>query len=610
MRTTFAERLEASATPGGALVVVEGGRTVLTLAGGVEELSSGTPVDVQKTRFYVASVTKTFTAAAVLQLVEKGKLDLHADVNAYLDNFQVPPFEDGTGISPPITLHHLLTHTAGFDEKVMGYVARTAREAVPTGLYLAQELPPRVRPAGRISSYSNHGFGLAGYLVEKASGIPFRDYLQSRILEPLQMSCSTAFYPPPAGVAGRQAAGYAWDPRQGALVAQPYDYRNIPGAGTVSASAGDMSHFLIALLNEGRFRDVRLLSPAGLERMHVPQFRHHPRLPGLAYGLYERRLRGLRLMQHAGGYLGSSALLVIIPELNLGYFSASNSASLDPHYRTLERLIEALTPSYETSSERSGAHGAPLGGAGRSTRPLTLSEAALQAEGGYSYTRYSHTTMEKIAVLDQQVRVSLDLQEQRLILQPRHGSPSRWTEIEPLLFRNDEDGQLLALSSDEDGRPDYLFTGLSGLPAAFQRNHWSLEAGLQIKFFAVLSLLFLVIAASSAVLVASARGRRWKTLLKWTPAALLGLLAVIYFVLLDAGFGNSFYRRSLLYGLTPEMQAFVLMGWVITALAVYNLLRMAQVWVGKAPRRERVLQTLAGLSGAAFVVFLLHWNLL
>jgi CubicO group peptidase (beta-lactamase class C family) len=196
--------------PGAVVLVVKDGRVVFQRGYGFADLKTRRPVDPERTLFYLASLTKTFMATAAMQMVEQGKLELHADVNRTLKTFQVDH-----AYSEPVTLAHLLTHTAGFDDRNIGYVAHTAAEAEPLAIYLSHALPPRVRPPGIVTSYSNHGYGLAGDLVEIVSGRHYADYLEENIFHPLGMRRTTARIPLPAELAADLATGYEYDFRTG-----------------------------------------------------------------------------------------------------------------------------------------------------------------------------------------------------------------------------------------------------------------------------------------------------------------------------------------------------------------------------------------------------------
>jgi CubicO group peptidase (beta-lactamase class C family) len=143
--------------PGVVFVAVKDGE-VLTMRGlGYSDIESGKEVDPLTTVFRAGSVSKVFTGMAVMQLVEGGILDLDEDVNTYIEGFKIPDT-----YPQPITLRHLLTHTAGFDERNLG-TSEFGQDVYPElGQYLADELPPRVRPPGQLLQYSNHGMALAG----------------------------------------------------------------------------------------------------------------------------------------------------------------------------------------------------------------------------------------------------------------------------------------------------------------------------------------------------------------------------------------------------------------------------------------------------------------
>ena len=177
--------------PGAAVAVVRDGRVDHLAGYGCANIERGVRVDPRTTVFHIASVSKPFVALAALQLAERGVVDLHADVNRYLRGMQVP-----AGWGKPVTLHDLLTHTAGFEESVVGYAARTPADVRPLGEFLAAKLPRRGWPPGDVTAYSNYGYALAGYVVESAAHVPFADYVNNEILQPLGMTRSTFAQPP------------------------------------------------------------------------------------------------------------------------------------------------------------------------------------------------------------------------------------------------------------------------------------------------------------------------------------------------------------------------------------------------------------------------------
>jgi CubicO group peptidase (beta-lactamase class C family) len=160
--------MESYHVPGAIFVMVKEGEIFFARGYGYADLETRRPVDPETTIFRVASVSKLFTATAAMQLVEQGKLDLHADVNRYLTKLQIE-----SAYGEPVTLHHLLTHTAGFDDRFLRTGLTIGSPLPPLGQYLAERMPPRVMPPGKLISYSNHGLALVGHLVEVASGESF-----------------------------------------------------------------------------------------------------------------------------------------------------------------------------------------------------------------------------------------------------------------------------------------------------------------------------------------------------------------------------------------------------------------------------------------------------
>ena len=170
---------------GAVVSVVKDGQVLLQKGYGYADFEAKKPVIPDQTLFRPGSISKLFTATAVMQLVEQGKLDLDRDVNDYLD-FAIPKT-----YPEPITLRRLLTHTAGFEETLKNLFVARESDMKPLGTYLVNQMPARIFPPGKIPSYSNYGFTLAGYIVERVSGEKFERYIDNHILKPLKMNNST-----------------------------------------------------------------------------------------------------------------------------------------------------------------------------------------------------------------------------------------------------------------------------------------------------------------------------------------------------------------------------------------------------------------------------------
>ena len=313
--TTVPKLLARQHIAGTAVAVVHNGRVVMLRGYGRAHLSPDLPVDAERTLFRVGSVTKVVTAIAALQLVDTGKADLHQDTRRYLPDL---PMRYGA------SLHQLLTHTAGFDERFAGAYTDAAH-IVPLAEHLRLKPPEQVMRPGRAYSYSNYNYALAGLVIEALSGSAFDRYLDEHVFRPLKMTATSAQQPPPPTLAASVARGYRWTGE----TQQPLDYRYTYASpsGAMAASAADMGRLMLVLLGDGALDGARLLSPASAAALSAAQFASDPHLSAVTYGFSHLLWHGHRLV-YRGGTLGDqAAMLILVPETRLGVFVASNSCT-------------------------------------------------------------------------------------------------------------------------------------------------------------------------------------------------------------------------------------------------------------------------------------------
>ncbi|MFX0065498.1 MAG: serine hydrolase domain-containing protein, partial [Candidatus Hermodarchaeota archaeon] len=261
------EHLESYKIPGATVAVVKNDTILLTKGYGLADIAQHKPVVANQTMFRIASVSKLFTWTAVMQLWEQGKVDLNEDVNSYLTAFQLP-----ATYSEPITLNHLMTHSAGFEDQFIGARAYGPDDLKNLAEYCANKIPARVRPPGELPAYSNYGAALAGYIVELVSGMPFEEYIAEYIYKPLGMTQSTFFQPIPSEITGELTVGYSLDHEDGTYDALPFEYCNGEPAGAMCATATDMAKFMIAHLRNGTYGNSSILEEVTTQKMHTRSF--------------------------------------------------------------------------------------------------------------------------------------------------------------------------------------------------------------------------------------------------------------------------------------------------------------------------------------------------
>jgi len=229
---------------GAVICVVKDGKVLYEMGYGYADASRQVPVSPQDTLFRAGSISKLFAATAVMQLVEDGRLDLDQDIESYLD-FRIP-----ATYPQPITLRHLLTHTAGFEEVAKDLFSSSAS---PLEQYVKTHIPARIYAPGTIGAYSNYGAALAGYIVQRISREPVDQYVANHVFNPLAMSHSTFTQPLPSRLARFMSSGY----QVASGGPKPFEYISASPAGALSVSGDDIAHFVIAQLQNGRDGDPK-----------------------------------------------------------------------------------------------------------------------------------------------------------------------------------------------------------------------------------------------------------------------------------------------------------------------------------------------------------------
>ena len=325
-------RLETATGAGefsGAVLVARDGRTLFEGAYGFADRERGIPNTVL-TKFRVGSMNKMLTAAAVLQLVEAGRVRLDAPLGTYLPDY---PNAD---VASKVTPHHLLTHTGGTGNIFGPEFDARRSELRHTSDYLRLYGTRGLRfEPGAQWEYSNYGFVLLGALIERVAGTSYDDYVAARVLAPAKMT-ATGAAPEDAFVPGR-SVGYM---RQGATGARTSNaptlpYRGTPAGGGYS-TVGDLARFAVAL------REHRLLDPAHTALLLGGKVATTSQGVRYAYGFSERILDGRRLVGHSGGAPGMNGDLTFEP--NGGYVVVVLSNFDPPAAGQVATFIRNLLP--------------------------------------------------------------------------------------------------------------------------------------------------------------------------------------------------------------------------------------------------------------------------
>lgn len=568
--------LQQDRVPGAVVSVVSGGSTVFAKGYGLADVERGTAFDASRSLVRIASITKLFTWTAVMQQVQAGRLDLDADVNRYLQGLPVP-----STFPEPVTLRHLMNHTAGFEDYTLATASRHAADVPPLGRYLAEHMPQRVRPAGEISSYSNYGAALAGHIVSEVSGEPYDSYVRRHLFEPLGMTRSTASQPLPETLAADLARSYDSETQTPQPI--PFMFDNLAPGGSISTTAVDMARFMTAHLRPGS-----ILSAASAARMHERSFAADPRLDGYAHGFKERTINGHRVLMHDGGWEGFRSALMLVPDCDFGLFVSFNGTGAGAGAAEFTDAFfdrfaaESIAPTQASSA--SGSVAAPRA-------------------GFYQPTRRNESTVEKVASLLSPSRLTVDGDG------TIHFKGKQWTAQPDGLYRATDGSDRLVFLNGYGGRRYVATDG----PA-----YELMARGEELPFNLIVLLVFAIPALTTLVLLPAWLVRRiarrpsrvtttWRAARALAAgAAALGLIFLVTLMTVLTGNTDEF-----LYGVPFNFHLLLVLPPLVLASAVAATAATVKGWTGSAAgtvARIHQISLLAGLSALAW--FLWQWNLI
>ncbi|MGQ4555460.1 serine hydrolase [Halobellus sp. GM3] len=565
---------------GATVAVVADGEAVLTEGFGHAYRNPEAPVESDRTLFRVGSVSKVIPFVAAMGLVDAGEIDPHGPVAERLESVSVP---DADAYDAPVTLAHLATHTAGFEQRFPGQVAVDPEAIRPLPEALRANDPARVQPPGDRPLYTNYNAGLAGQLVADVLGTDFASAADRLVFDPLGMDEST-FEPLPTGLVGGRtdaAAEVGW-------------YSEMSPASGMSATAADMAKLLRALAGDGAAGDGRILSPEAVAELHRQWHTPHERLAGAAFGMERQRRDGTLVVGHHGGVPDFSTDLRILPEGGLGLFVSAHGAEADEvQAAATDAFLRHAAPVSEPEATRGR----------RPTRADSLT-------GRYRSRLVTDTeSFEKALYGITRPATSVRIAGDGTLLTERAGTVHRWVETDPLVFRRADGADTLVVETTERGER-YLFFA-SDPRSPLESVPWYAQG----RFHGPLGLLSGVLSLSGAIGWPLAAGRRRyrdegspdEALTRWRWVA--GATAVL---LLSFGFiGLYGVTERWLYSPPPGFDLLFSLPGVAAALSVAAAGAVLDSWYrGRWRLRARAHLTLVTAGTAVLCGLCWFWNLL
>ena len=547
---------------GAVVVVVKDDQVLFEKGYGYADYAAGKPVDPKSTLFRWGSVSKLFTWTAVMQLVEQGKIDLDADVNQYLD-FKIPPRQ-----GKPVTMRNIMTHTAGFEERLKGLIGVEADGVMPLDQFMKLYVPARIFAPGETPAYSNTAAALAGYIVARVAGMPFDDYMDKHLFVPLEMQNSTFRQPLPERFKANLSMAY----QTASLPPKPFEIVGPAPAGSLTASGNDISHFMIAHLKNGRYGSSQILKAETSQQMHDTALTILPQLNRMVLGFFEDNYNGHRVIAHGGDTQWFHSDLHLFIDDGVGLLVSMNSVGKDGAAQEVRaELFHQFADRYLPGPTADGK-----------VDEKTAAEHARMMAGRYSVSRRAETSFVSLLYLAQQAVVA-DNGDGTIAVSNAtspSGVPLRWREVAPFVWREQHGKDLLA-ARVENGRVVRFSYGSESPIVVYDRAPWSKSGGWWVP----------ALIASVIVLLL--------TTLAWPISALTRRhYGVAYALTGSTAKAHRWVRMA------AAASVLVFAGWVVLVLAmlsVLDLIPKVNGWIALL----RILSPLVFIGGA--IVGL--WNL-
>jgi len=584
--------MEENNIAGATVGVVKDGEPLLLKGYGYANVDRRREVDPERTLFRIGSISKMFVWTAVMQLAEQDLLELDTDINRYLTDFTIPDT-----YREPITLRHLMTHSAGFEEYYIGLFARDTTRLRPLGEILSNELPARVRPPGSYSSYSNHGTGIAAYIVEQVSGLPFEEYVERYILRPLEMNSTTFRQPLPPQLRDRLSKGYAF--QEGEYREKPFEYVPLGPVGAASATAADMVHFMTAHLQLGRYGEATVLDSATARQMQSPAFRHADRVNPMRHGFMDMSQNGVEIIGHGGDTFWFHSNMALFPEHDLGLFLSLNTQQgAGETGEILRDFVDRYFPEGDLRAD-------------------TVAKSRGELErlaGSYRPNRYPHERLTYVVALINSMKVSVAPGGQLRTMED--GKARFWFPIDSLTFRDTRSSDVLVFEENRDGEITHLFRG--DLPIiAFEKIPFISSQKLHFTLFGAALLVFLatVVYWPAAYFI---RRRYRPDMRAHAPlsfrskavAWLNSLIMLAFFVWLSLLLSDE-TGEAVVYGISGSLRASLHLPLISIFLTLALIYRTVLAWAERESGLwSRIWYSVLCFFSVTLLWQLLYWNLL
>jgi CubicO group peptidase (beta-lactamase class C family) len=328
LESTAREELTRLHVPGASVAIVRGNQVIYQKGFGIADIETGDALRPEML-FRLGSTTKMLTATALVSLSVDGKLDLNAPIGTYLPTLPQKLSR--------VTANQLLSHTSGIHDEAPMYGSHDDA-ALGNGIRGWSDDWLFTAP-GKIFSYSNPGYWMAGFLVETLSGKPYADAMEALVFQPCEMAHTTLR--PTTAMTRPLSQGHQETAGKIAVARPAADNAASWPAGSVFSNATDLSRFVMAFLNDGMLESKAALNPKVITVLSTPHAHYPDSKATYGYGLEIHEVRGVHIVEHSGSRMGYGSHIRMAPEQHVGIIILTNRTGMELP-ATLEKASEFM----------------------------------------------------------------------------------------------------------------------------------------------------------------------------------------------------------------------------------------------------------------------------
>jgi len=462
----FKKNMEKYDVPGAVITIVKGNKVLFSKGYGYSDVDNSIPVTTDGTLFRIGSVSKLFTAMAIIQLANEGKIDLEEDVEEYL-----PKLNINNPYDTKITMSMILTHIAGIDSEMIGELSMEDPGENSVSEFMESRTIDIVREPGKIIEYSNQGMAVAGYAVEQISGQSCKEYIKNHIFKLIGMNQSKYELEDK-----KISKGYIKE--NGNVVEKGLEgYFKIYPIGGIVSTAADMAKFMIA--------ELKGTDSSVVKMMHERQTGLNDYVPGMCYGYHEKYRNDVRVVQHSGytpdGFLTELSLML---DEEVGIFISINQGSNNSVPQ--DYIDNFIYTFYPISVEM----------------PVSIpveEGSAKSVEGTYRYGDYGRNTLYKGDIaFNPGVEIKVDANKNATITVHEENmytnEKTSWIGIEvaPLIYQREDAKEYITFKKGNNKDVYYMAKTSDSSLGTYERIKWYEISTTQLIIFILLSLIGLI----------------------------------------------------------------------------------------------------------------------